>query len=247
MIKKILNVKSSALFVAVLAMILVIAGSCQSQPQRSGSGYNISTATIDGTGKFYFGREIAQVMGPGGTEWLERDTRQQEENSNLAISKLPLKGSMSVADIGAGSGYYAFRIAEKLPKGKVYAVEIQDEMIGYLSKRKSELKNRNVEIVKGSDHSPNLPDSSIDLAIMVDVYHELFYPREMLQNIRRALRPNGRLVLLEYRGEDPNVPIKELHKMSVAQVNREMTANGFTLAYKGDFLPIQHFLVYRKK
>ena len=133
-----------------------------------------------------------------------------------------------------------------MPNGKVYAVEIQDEMIAYLNKRKKELNNKNVEIVKGSATSPNLPENSVDLAIMVDVYHELEYPREILQSLRKSLKENGKILLLEYRGEDPSVPIKALHKTSVAQVNKELAANGFTLFSRGEFLPIQHFLVYQK-
>jgi ubiquinone/menaquinone biosynthesis C-methylase UbiE len=152
-----------------------------------------------------------------------------------------------VADIGAGTGYYSFRLAAKVPKGKVYAVEVQDEMIGYLKNKKKALKDSIVEIVKSSSLSPNLPDNSIDLAIMVDVYHELEFPKEMLQAIKMALRPGGKILLLEYRGEDPSVPIKALHKTTVAQLNRELMANGFQLNYKGDFLPIQHFLLYEKK
>jgi ubiquinone/menaquinone biosynthesis C-methylase UbiE len=125
-------------------------------------------------------------------------------------------------------------------------VEIQDEMIRYLNERKSELGATNVEVIKGDAKSPHLPDSSIDLAIMIDVYHELEYPKEMLQYISKALKNNGKILLLEYRAEDPNIPIKPLHKMSVAQVNKEMAANGFKLYYDGEFLPIQHFLLYQK-
>lgn len=193
------------------------------------------------------GREIAKVMDASGYAWLERNSRPQEENTNLAISKLPVTSSGIAADIGAGTGYYTFRIASKVSKGKVYAVEIQDEYITFLNNKKTELGINNVEVIKGDSISPNLPDNSIDMAIMVDVYHELLHPVQMLQNIRRALKPKGKIVLLEYKAEDPAVAIKRLHKMSVAQVTREMAANGFFLSYKGDFLPIQHFLVYEKK
>ncbi len=134
-----------------------------------------------------------------------------------------------------------------MPSGKVYAVEIQDQMINYLENRKKELKVANVDIVKGDTNTVNLPPGSIDLAFMVDVYHELLYPKEMLASIRQALRPGGRLVLLEYKAEDPSIGIKELHKMSVRQVTRELAANGFTLESRGDFLPIQHLLVFTRK
>jgi ubiquinone/menaquinone biosynthesis C-methylase UbiE len=208
--------------------------------------YTYKPPTQSGTGKFYKDRQIAQVMSFEGAAWLERGTRQQEENTNLTISKLPITKNSVVADIGAGTGFYTFRIAPKVPQGKVYAIEIQDDAIKYLTERTKELKQGNVIVVKGSELSPNLPENAIDLVIMVDVYHELLYPHEMLQAIRRSLKPNGKLLLIEYRAEDPKVEIKELHKMSVFQVNKELTANGFHLVQDGEFLPIQHFLVFEK-
>lgn len=209
--------------------------------------YTYKEASADGTGKFYMGREIAQVMGFSGAEWLERDTRQKEENVKLAIRNLPIKANSVVADIGAGTGYYTFRIAPKVPTGKVYAVELQSDAINFLKNKSKQLKLTNVEVVKGTGQSLNLPENSIDMAIMVDVYHELSYPHEYLQALYRSLKPDGKLLLLEYRGEDPNVPIKELHKTTVAQDNKELAANGFKLMQDKEFLPIQHFLVYQKK
>jgi precorrin-6B methylase 2 len=214
--------------------------------QQTGKVYTYKTASVGGEGKFYFGREIAQVMSFDGAAWLERGSRQREENTELAISKLPISKNSVVADIGAGTGYYTFRIAPKLPAGKIYAVEIQDDAIKYLENKSRQLQYNNVTVIKGGERSPNLPANSIDLAIMVDVYHELRYPQEMLQAIRQSLKPKGKLLLLEYRAEDPEVAIKILHKMSVAQVNKEMKANGFHLAQRGEFMPIQHFLVYQK-
>jgi predicted methyltransferase len=211
------------------------------------SVYTAKTPHPDGTGKVYLGREIAHVMGASGGAWLERDTRQEEENVTLAIAKLKLQPNSVVADIGAGTGYYTFRIAPKVPQGKVYAVEVQDEFVSALEKRKKELGLTNVEIVKGTNQSPNLPAAAVDLAIMVDVYHELEYPHEMLQALHKALKPGGKLLLLEYRAEDPAIPIKELHKMSVAQVTKELSANGFKLAKRENFLPIQHYLLYEKE
>jgi len=210
-------------------------------------GYTSATASADGTGKFYMGREIAIVMGAAGSEWLERDTRNTEENTSLAIANLPLQTNSVVADIGAGTGYYSFRIAKRIPEGKLYAIDIQDEMINQLQQKKKLLGDSVVTIIKGSEYSPNLPDNSTDLALMVDVYHELAYPKEMLAALYKALKPDGKIVLLEYRGEDPSIPIKPLHKTTIAQLNKEMEANGFTLSYKEEFLPIQHFLVYKKK
>ncbi|WP_345890363.1 class I SAM-dependent methyltransferase [Rufibacter aurantiacus] len=223
---------------------------CDAQPVKSqakrAAVYTSKTPHPDGTGKVYLGREIAHVMSASGAEWLERDTRQEEENVALAISKLQLQPNSVVADVGAGTGYYTFRIAPKVPQGKVYAVEVQEAFVKALEARKKELGLSNVTVVKGSAQSPNLPEASVDLAIMVDVYHELEYPREMLQALHRALKPTGKLLLLEYRAEDPSVPIKALHKMSSAQANKELSANGFTLSLREDFLPIQHFLLYEK-
>lgn len=208
--------------------------------------YTYQTADPDGIGKLYKGREIAHVMGAAGADWLERNNRNEEENTDSAIAKLPLQPNSVVADIGAGTGYYTFRMAKKVPAGKVYAVEVQDAFMKYLNERKVQLKANNVTVVKGSAQSANLPDTSIDLAIMVDVYHELEYPQEMLQALYKALRPHGKILLLEYRAEDPTIAIKELHKMSVAQANKEMAANGFKLVQRLEFLPIQHWLLYEK-
>ncbi|MEO6150368.1 MAG: class I SAM-dependent methyltransferase [Mucilaginibacter sp.] len=220
-----------------------VAGFAQSNKD---STYTYKTASRDGIGKYYRGREIAQFMDFAGAAWLERNTRNKEENTTLAIKKLPITPNSVVADIGAGTGYYTFRIADKVPKGKVYAVEIQDEAIAYLKNKAGQRDQKNVAVVKGGEKSPNLPANTIDLAIMVDVYHELEYPREMLQAIRRALKPGGKLLLLEYRAEDPKVAIKPLHKMTVEQVNKEMAANSFKLVQREEFLPMQHFLVYQK-
>lgn len=186
------------------------------------------------------------MMSTGGADWLERSTRQQEEDADAAIAALPLSPTSNVADIGAGTGYYTFRLARRVPDGKVYAVEVQDEFIASLKDRARREGAANVTVVKGGEQSPNLPEASIDLAIMVDVYHELSYPREMLQALHRALKPDGKLLLLEYRAEDPSIPIKALHKLSVAQSKKELAANGFILAENKDFLPIQHYLLFQK-
>jgi ubiquinone/menaquinone biosynthesis C-methylase UbiE len=218
-----------------------------SQQAESSSGtYTFKTPDRDGTGKVYMGREISKVMNFMGMSWLERSTRNQEENTDLAIKKLPIDEASVVADIGAGSGFYTFRIAKRVPKGKVYAVEIQDSAIKYLKEKSGELGFDNVITVKGSEKSPQLPENSIDLAIMVDVYHELLYPHEVLQEIKKSLKPDGKLLLIEYRGEDPEVYIKPLHKMTVAQVTKELTANGFKMVQNGQFMNIQHFLVFEK-
>jgi ubiquinone/menaquinone biosynthesis C-methylase UbiE len=210
------------------------------------SVYQHKTASDGGTGKVYFGREIAQIMDFKGSAWLERANRQQEENSNLTIDKLPIEKNSVVADIGAGTGYYTFKICYKVPEGRVYAVEIQDDAVNFLKNKVGQLDIQNVTVIKGKEQSPELPENSIDLAMMVDVYHELLYPHEMLQSIKKSLKPEGKLLLIEYRAEDPKVEIRELHKMSIKQVNKELTANGFHLVQDGEFLPIQHFLLYEK-
>ncbi len=221
---------------------------CSSQTNnRTDRIYTYKKGSPDGIGKWYMGREIAYVMGASGATWLERDERQKEENTELAIKNMKLNPTDVVADIGAGSGYYTFRMAPLVPKGKVYAVDVQDEMIELLKNKKRGLNAANVEVIKSSDSTCNLSDNSVDLAIMVDVYHELKYPYEMLQSIRKALKKDGRLLLIEYRGEDVSVPIKPLHKTTIAQCNKELAANGFQLVYDGEFLPIQHFLEYGKK
>jgi len=210
------------------------------------SVYQHKTPSDGGTGKVYFGREIARIMDFSGSAWLERKTRQSEEHSDLTIAKLPINENSVVADIGAGTGYYTFKICNKVPNGRVYAVEIQDDAVNYLKNKVGQLDIKNVTVIKGKEQSPDLPDNSIDLAMMVDVYHELLYPHEMLENIRKALKAGGKLLLIEYKAEDPKVEIRPLHKMSVKQATRELEANGFKLVEDGEFLPIQHFLLFQK-
>jgi ubiquinone/menaquinone biosynthesis C-methylase UbiE len=216
------------------------------QKSNGDSLYTYRTASPGGTGKFYLGREIAHIMGASNAEWLDRSTRPQEEHTQLAIDKIEVLPTGVIADIGAGTGYYTFKLAPKVPKGKVYSVEIQDEMIAELNERKKKLNATNVVVIKGGVTSPNLPANSIDLAIMVDVYHELEYPVEMLESIKKSLKQDGQLLLIEYKGEDPAVAIRPLHKTTVKQLNKELAPNGFKLAYEGRFLPIQHFLLYKK-
>lgn len=240
----------SSLLLALISLVFTQCSSQQKTNMQAGltdSGYTYKTASADGIGKWYHGREIAHVMGAAGSEWLERRERNEEENTNLAISKIEVPVNASIADIGAGTGYYSFRLAAKVPRGRVYAVEIQEELIDLLRKKKAALKDSIVQVIKGSVKAPNLPDQSVDLALMVDVYHELEFPKEMLQALKSALKPGGKILLIEYRGEDPQVPIKALHKTTVAQLEREFRANGYKLSYRGDFLPIQHFLLFEQQ
>lgn len=232
----------------ILLVLLVCFTSCNgiAQQQTGDSAYTYRTPSRDGTGKFYMGREIAHVMGAAGSNWLDRASRPQEENTQLAIDKINVPANAVIADIGAGTGYYTFKLAPKVPQGKVYAVELQNELITELNARKKRLNVANIEVIKGGITSPNLPENSVDLAVMVDVYHELEYPVEVLQSIKKALKKDGQILLIEYKGEDPAVAIKPLHKTTVAGLSRELGANGFKLAYEGKFMPIQHFLLFKK-
>jgi ubiquinone/menaquinone biosynthesis C-methylase UbiE len=201
----------------------------------------------DGTGKFYMGREIAQVMGHLAAGWLERPEREREEAPSRLIDALKLKPGDVVADIGAGSGYFSFRIAEKVgPKGKVQAVEIQQEMLDII-KRKMKQKNvQNIDLVLGTESDPKLPPESADLILMVDVYHEFSHPYEMMVNMLKGLKVGGRIVFVEYRLEDPQVPIKLVHKMTKKQVQKEMEPHAVKLAQMIDTLPWQHVIVFEK-
>ncbi|MEZ6046042.1 MAG: class I SAM-dependent methyltransferase [Planctomycetaceae bacterium] len=202
-----------------------------------------------GTGKFYQGREIARVMSWHGIEWLERDEREEEEKISLLIESLEFKPGMMVADVGAGSGVIARKIAPLItPKGKVYAIDIQKEMLTALKKKMEALDIHNVVPVLGEEASPNLKEESVDLAFMVDVYHEFSYPYEMTQKLAKALKPGGKLVFVEYRKEDPSVPILEVHKMSVEQVKKEMAQPEFGLKWSEtiDILPRQHIIIFER-
>lgn len=209
--------------------------------------YSQKRANFDGTGKWYMGREISYVMGHQGINWLERKEREKEEAPSKAVAALNLKPTDVIADIGAGSGYYSFRLAPLVPKGKVVAVDIQPEMIEFLEKREKELGLTNVEAHLGKVDDTLLKPESIDAALMVDAYHEFSHPREMMESIFKALRPGGRVILLEYRAEDPKVPIKRLHKMSEAQSRKEMEVVGLKwTSTDSKLLPWQHFMVFTK-
>ena len=204
----------------------------------------------NGIGKFYMGREIAHVMGFAGANWLERSTREQEERLSLMIRSLNLQPGDVVADIGAGSGVVSLAMAEQLlPGGRVLAVDIQEEMLQRLSHRCEQAGVTNVVPVKGTPVSPGLKEASVDLALMVDVYHELEFPWEMMVETAKAVRPGGRVVLVEYRLEDPTVPIKRVHKMSEQQVRKELEQPEFGLRWTKTIgvLPWQHIIVFTKR
>ena len=202
----------------------------------------------DGIGKFYLGREISHVMGHLGAGWLERSSRVREEAPAKLIQALELKPGMRVADIGSGSGYFTRRLAAKIgPTGLVYAVDIQPEMIRILNANMAKVRLTNFKPVLSNVQDPKLPPASVDLVLMVDVYHEFSHPHEMMTAIRRALKPEGRVAFVEYRGEDDWVPIKPLHKMTEAQVRREAEYQGFRWLKTIDVLPRQHIILFEKE
>lgn len=202
----------------------------------------------DGLGKFYLGREIAQVMGHEGADWLERPEREVEENSALLLASLKLQPGDAVADIGAGTGYYTRRLAKLVgEKGTVYAVDIQPEMLELLTNKLAQAGVTNVKPVLGTLTDPKLPRASVDAILMVDVYHEFSHPYEMAAAMVEALRPGGRLIFVEFRGEDPAVPIKRVHKMTEAQVRQEMAVQPLNWVETLRVLPWQHLIVFRKR
>ena len=224
-------------------------------PIGTASAASSSSATVyeqrlihspDGIGKFYMGREIAKVMGHTGALWLERPSRETEEQPSKVVNALNLKPNDVVADIGAGTGYMSFRIAPLLTKGKVFAVDIQPEMLDIIEFLNKENNITNVEPILASLTNPNLPPESVDLALMVDAYHEFENPREVIEGIFRALKPGGKVALVEYRGENPFIMIKRLHKMSQKQVRKEMQAVGLVWRETKNLLPQQHLMVFEK-
>ncbi len=194
------------------------------------------------------GRRFAPVMGYQGAEWLERTERDEEEAPDVALRVLNIPKGASVADIGAGSGYMTVRLAARVgPTGRVFANDVQPQMLDILARRLAAKRIANVTMVQGTADDPKLPPSSVDLELMVDVYHELSQPQAMLRHLREALKPGGRLVLLEYRKEDPTIPIRPEHKMSVAEAKLEVEAEGFTLSKVDESLPRQHILIFTVK
>ena len=234
-----------------LLALLTLATTGVANAQKEAPRYQSVAASRDGIGKVYMGREIAGVMGWQGASWLEREERQQEERGDLLLRELGLKPGMAVADIGAGTGYYARRMAPLVGSGNsggvVYATDVQPEMIKMLEDGAKKAGLSNIKPVLGGLQSTNLPDASIDLGLMVDVYHELEFPFEVIDSLVRALKPGGRIAYVEYRAEDPRVPIKALHKMSEAQVRKEAAAHALVWERTANTLPWQHVVIFRKK
>jgi len=210
--------------------------------------YQLAPGSPDGVGKWFMGREIAHFMSHQGAMWLERPEREEEEQPTQLLEALKLKPGNVVADIGAGSGYLTWRMARIIgPQGKVYANDIQPEMLAILKTNVLAHGVSNVVAIQGSVTNPNLPTNAVDLAIFVDVYHECDHPYEIIQGVVRSLKPGGRLVFVEYRAEDPDVPIKPLHKMLEAQVKKEMTLHPLDWVQTVGGLPRQHVIIFRKR
>lgn len=208
--------------------------------------YTKGPRSYDGTGKYYQGREISQVMGHLGAGWLERAEREEEEKGSLMLEALGLRPTDVLADIGAGSGYFTFQIAPMLREGKVIAQDIQPEMIQIMTAKQAENGIENVEYILGGEKNAKLKANSVDWVLIVDVYHEFSFPKEMMESIVEAMKPSGRLALVEYRGEDPEVPIKPRHKMTEAQAVKEMKVVGLRLIENKDILPRQHLMIFGK-
>jgi protein-L-isoaspartate O-methyltransferase len=227
--------------------ILLFSNGSAAQNSTNDQIYIYKKGDYNGIGKWYMGREIAYVMGYEGIGWLERSQREKEENVSKLIQNMGIKPNDTIADIGAGSGYHAFRMAPLANKGMVYAVDIQTEMLMAIENSKETNNIKNIKTILGGEKSVYLAENSVDKILMVDVYHEFSFPIEMIKSITIALKPKGELFLIEYRGEDPNVPIKRIHKMTEKQAVKEMEAAGFKLKRNIDNLPWQHCMVFVKK
>ena len=227
------------LWTNIIAVTLLVSGltACDSVPADDAGLYTEGQATRGGTGRYYMGREIAGVMNYRGAGWLERAEREREERTDLTLERLPLEPDSIVADIGAGSGYFTRRIARRIPRGRVIAADIQPEMLDILARQAADEGIRNVDTLLTSPTSLGLQPDSIDVALMVDVYHELSHPREIAEEIGAALRPEGQLILIEYRAEDPSVPIIPVHKMSEKTGSQRTGSCGAGLRGKRRFPP----------
>jgi predicted methyltransferase len=224
-------------FLRTIAGVLIFAGSLQGQSEAQAVGQSE-----------YKGRKIAQVMGAAGADWLTREDREKFEQPEKVLDALKIQPGMTVADVGAGNGYFTLRLARRVGEtGRVFAVDIQPAMLDLLKKSRDRAGLKNIELILGTETDVNLPPAAVDLALLVDVYHEFQQPEQMISAIRAALKPEGVLVLVEYRGEDPSVPIKPEHKMTVGQVLGEIEPMGFRLRKKLDFLPWQHIFIFEKR
>lgn len=234
-------------FVFLIAFILPLMQCTAQNAEEKNELYTFKDGDPNGIGKWYMGREIAYVMGYQGINWLERPEREKEENTAKLLQNMNIQPDDVIADIGAGSGYHVFKMAAMAKDGLIYAVDIQPEMLDAMEERKADENISNVKLIQGAEKSVNLPPNSVDKVLMVDVYHEFNHPFEMIASIRNALRPEGKIYLIEYRGEDDTVPIKKVHKMTEKQAVKEMKVAGFQLEKNMDNLPWQHCMVFTKE
>lgn len=236
------------LIAATTAFGMIASALADEKPKAEKPRYEIRKEhDPNGIGKFYMGREIAHVMGHEAADWLERPEREEEENPALLHKALQLKPGDVVADIGAGSGYHTFRLSKVVgDKGKVFAVDIQQEMLDLINKKAKRTKRSNIETILGAEADPKLPPNSCDLILLVDVYHEFSHPFEMTEAMVKALKPGGRLAFVEFRLEDSSVPIKLVHKMSQKQVVKEMAVHPIAWKTTLDVLPWQHLIFFEK-
>jgi ubiquinone/menaquinone biosynthesis C-methylase UbiE len=232
--------------VLITLALLMAPAQALSDSHDNESYYQTGSASRDGIGKFYMGREISQVMGHLGAGWLERPTREREERTDLLLQKLSLNTTDHVADLGAGTGYFSFPIARKVTSGKVLAVDIAPEMLNLIEQREKVDGVENIDTVLASETNPNIPSASVDVVLLVDAYHEFSYPREVMGAVVKSLKPGGRVVLVEYRGEDRTVSIKRLHKMTQQQALKEMKAIGLQWLRTDQYLPQQHVMIFVK-
>lgn len=248
--------KPSLRYIFLVCFIGLITTACAQQSysqtkqakNTADSTYTFGPSTsADGTGKFYQGREIAHVMGHQGAGWLERSGREEEERTDLLVKAMELEPTDVVADIGAGSGYFSFRMSPLVPRGKVLAVDIQPEMLEMIEGKMKEAGVENIRTILGTIEDPKLPNNSVDWVLLVDAYHEFSHPYEMMAQIVESLSPTGKVALVEYRAEDPSVRIKPKHKMTEAQAVKEMQAVGLELVENKDILPQQHLMIFQRK
>ena len=230
---------------AMLALVATIAAT-DARGSEPAPFYETRTPSYNGIGKFYMGREIANVMSHRSMSRLDRPGRERDERTDLLVAALPVEADDAVADIGAGTGYFSFRVAERVPDGVVYAVDIQQEMLDEIERRKHERGVDNVRTLLGRVDDPGLDEQSADLIFIVDAYHEFSHPREMGEAMYKALRPGGHLIVVEDRAEEKPRSSGALHNMSEAQARKEITATGFRWLRNEDFLPQQHFLVFQR-
>ena len=229
-----------------LRFILLFFAILQTATLAAQERYTLKAGDPNGISKWYMGRQIAQVMSHYGIGWLEREEREQEENTTQLLKNLAVQPGNVIADIGAGSGYHSTLLSKMVGNGKVYAVDVEPEMIAYLNDRIKREGKKNIIPVLGTEKKVSLPANSMDMMLLVDVYHEFSFPYEMALSMLEALKPGGKLVLVEFRAEDPNVPIKAIHKMSQQQAVKEFKAAGFTFEKNSSNLPWQHCLIFRK-